>query len=81
MTDDDSDFDHIDDVTVIDKIDVLLTLIENGPDNTRTRYRALTAVLSEAKFQLLHAWNEAQYYLELCEGYEKTIKQIGDELR
>ncbi len=25
--------------------------------------------------------NEAQYYLELCEGYEKTIKQIGDELK
>jgi hypothetical protein len=81
MTEDDSDFDHIDEVSVIDKIDILLTLIENGSENSRTRYRALAAVLSEAKFQLLHAWNEAQYYLELCEGYEKTIKQIGDELR
>jgi len=79
MTEDDSDFDHIDDVSVIDKIDILLTLIENGPG--KTRYRALSAVLSEAKFQLLHAWNEAQYYLELCEGYEKTIKQLGDELK
>ena len=81
MTEDDSDFDHIDEVSVIDKIDILLTLIENGSENSRTRYRALAAVLSEAKFQLLHARNEAQYYLELCEGYEKTIKQIGDELR
>ena len=81
MTEDDSDFEHIDEVSVIDKIDILLTLIENGSENSKARYRALTAVLSEAKFQLLHAWNEAQYYLELCEGYEKTIKQIGDELR
>jgi hypothetical protein len=81
MTEDDSDFEPIDEVSVIDKIDILLTLIENGSENSRTRYRALAAVLSEAKFQLLHAWNEAQYYLELCEGYEKTIKQIGDELK
>ena len=79
MTEDDSDFEHIDEVSVIDKIDILLTLIENGP--SKNRYRALSAVLSEAKFQLLHAWNEAQYYLELCEGYEKTIKQIGDKLK
>ena len=66
MTEDDSDFEHIDEVSVIDKIDILLTLIENGP--SKNRYRALSAVLSEAKFQLLHAWNEAQYYLEICEG-------------
>ena len=81
MTEDDSDFEHIDEVSVIDKIDILLTLIENGSENSKARYRALTSVLSEAKFQLLHAWNEAQYYLELCEGYEKTIKQLGDELK
>ena len=81
MTEDDSDFEHIDEVSVIDKIDILLTLIENGPENARNRYKALSAVLSEAKFQLLHAWNEAQYYLELCEGSERTIKQIGDELK
>lgn len=81
MTEDDSDFEHIDEVSVIDKIDILLTLIENGPENSRNRYRALSAVLNEAKFQLLHAWNEAQYYLELCEGYERTIKQLGDELK
>ena len=81
MTEDDSNFEHIDEVSVIDKIDILLTLIENGPENSRNRYRALSAVLNEAKFQLLHAWNEAQYYMELCEGYERTIKQIGDKLK
>jgi len=81
MTEDDSDFEHIDEVSVIDKIDILLTLIENGPENSRNRYKALSAVLNEAKFQLLHAWNEAQYYMELCEGYERTIKQIGDKLK
>ena len=81
MTEDDSDFEHIEEVSVIDKIDILLTLIENGPENARIRYRALSTVLNEAKFQLLHAWNEAQYYLELCEGYEKQIKQAGDKLK
>jgi hypothetical protein len=79
MTEDDSDFEHIDEVGVIDKIDILLTLIENGPG--KNRYRALSAVLSEAKFALLHSWNEAQYYMELCEGYERLIKQIGDRLK
>ena len=78
MTEDDSDFEHIDEVSVIDKIDILLTLIENGP---KDKYKALAFVLQEAKFQLLHAWNEAQYYLELCEGYENTIKQLGDKLK
>ena len=81
MTEDDSNFEHIDEVSVIDKIDILLTLIQNGPESSRNRYRALSAVLNEAKFQLLHAWNEAQYYMELCEGYERTIKQIGDKLK
>lgn len=68
----------IDEITIIDKIDILLTLIENGP---REKYKALANVLHEAKFQLLHAWNEAQYYSQLCDGYEKTIKQVGDSLK
>lgn len=78
MTEDDSDFDHNEAVSVIDKIDILLTLIENGP---KERYKALAFVLQEVKFQLLHAWNEAQYYMELCEGYEETIKKVGDKLK
>lgn len=84
MTDNpnDDDFDDekidIDEITIIDKIDILITLIENGP---KDKYKALTNVLYDAKFQLLHAWNEVQYYMELCEGYEKTIKEIGDSLK
>jgi len=79
MTDDPDNFnDEIDEVSVIDKINILITLIENGP---KGRYKTLASVLHEAKFQLLHAWNEVQYYMELCESYEKTIKQIGDKLK
>jgi len=78
----DDDFDDdkigIDEVAIIDKIDILLTLIENGP---KDKYKALALVLHEAKFQLLHALNEAQYYSQLCDGYEKTIKQLGDSLK
>lgn len=78
MTEDDDNFEDIEEVSIIDKIDILLTLIHNDPKN---RYRALAIVLKDAKFQLLHSWNEAQYYMELCEGYERTIKQAGDKLR
>ena len=73
--DDDSE---TNDVSIIDKLDILITLIENGP---KDRYKALTNTLYEAKFQLLHAWNEVQYYMDLCEGYEKTFKQVGDKLK
>jgi hypothetical protein len=71
MTEDpnDDDFDdgvEMDEVTVIDKINILL---------------ALALVLQEARFQLLHAWNEVQYYMELCESYEKSIKELGDKLK
>jgi hypothetical protein len=83
MTEDpnDDDFDdgvEMDEVTVIDKINILLTLIENSPSE---KYKALALVLQEARFQLLHAWNEVQYYMELCESYEKSIKELGDKLK
>lgn len=79
MTDDPEDFgDEIDNVTIIDKIDILITLIENGP---KDKYKALVNVLHDARFQLLHAWNEVQYYMELCESYERAIKQVGDKLK
>ena len=79
MTDEPEDFgDHLDDVTIIDKIDILITLIENGP---KEKYKALVNVLYDARFQILHAWNEVQYYMELCDGYERTIKQAGDKLK
>lgn len=79
MTDEPEDFgDEIDNVTIIDKIDILITLIENGP---KDKYKALVNVLHDARFQLLHAWNEVQYYMELCESYERAIKQVGDKLK
>lgn len=78
MTEDDDNFEDIEEVSIIDKIDILLSLIQNDPKN---RYRALAIVLKDAKFQLLHAWNETQYYMELCEGYENTIKRVGDKLK
>lgn len=78
MTEDDSDFEPTEEVSVIDKIDILLALIENGP---KDKYKALAFVLQEAKFQLLHAWNEAQYYMELCESYEEQILKAGDKLK
>ena len=78
MTEDDGELESArENVSIIDKIDILLMLIENGP---RDKYRSLSLVLEEAKFQLLHAWNEAQYYMDLCESYENQIKLAGDKL-
>lgn len=77
MTEDDDDLESArEHVSIIDKIDILLTLIENGP---KDKYQSLAFVLEEAKFQLLHAWNEAQYYMELCESYERQINLVGDK--
>ncbi len=44
----DDDKASIDDVSIIDKLDILITLIENGP---KDRYKALTNTLYEARFQ------------------------------
>jgi hypothetical protein len=80
MTEDDrEEFDDaMEHVSVVDKIDILISLIESS--NT-DKYKALKLVLEEAKFQLLHAWNEVQYYMELCESYETAIKKVGSELK
>ena len=79
MTDDDrEEFDEaMEHVSVIDKIHILISLIEGSKTD---RYKSLQLVLEEAKFQLLHAWNEAQYYMELCDSYETAIKKAGSEL-
>mgnify|MGYP003339648187 CR=1 FL=1 len=79
MTDDDrEEFDEaMENVNIIHKIDILISLIESSKAD---RYKALKLVLEEAKFQLLHSWNETQYYMELCEGYETAIKKAGSEL-
>ena len=80
MTDDEKEEfdDAMENVSVIDKIDILITLIENSSTD---KYKSLQLVLEEAKFQLLHAWNEIQYYMELCEGYETAIKKVDSELK
>ncbi len=80
MTEDDrEEFDDaMEHVSVIDKIEILISLIEGS--NT-DKYRALKLVLEEARFQLLHAWNEVQYYMELCQSYETAIKKAGSELK
>ena len=80
MTDDDrEEFDDaMENVSVIDKIDILITLIENSSTD---KYKSLQLVLEEAKFQLLHAWNEVQYYMELCESYETTLNKVDGELK
>ena len=81
---DNNDLPDSDDVqiTVIDKIDILLSLIEKGfPKDAKLRYQTLTELLLDARFQLLHSWNEIEYYMELCEAYEKQFKEIGDKLK
>lgn len=69
---DDDDGDEIESVTVIDKLDVLIALIKN---NNNEKQYAILSLLEEAKFHLFHAWNEAQYYRELCESYESAINK------
>lgn len=80
MTEDDrEEFDNeMEHVSVVDKIDILISLIESSNSD---KYKALKIVLEEAKFQLLHAWNEIQYYMELCDSYETAIKRAGSELK
>ena len=69
---DDDDGDEIESVTVIDKLDVLIALIKN---NNNEKQYAILSLLEETKFHLFHAWNEAQYYRELCESYESAINK------
>ena len=69
---DDDDGDEIESITVIDKLDVLIALIKN---NNNEKQYAILSLLEETKFHLFHAWNEAQYYRELCESYESAINK------
>jgi hypothetical protein len=79
MIDDDDEM-HDDEisVTVIDKLDVLIALIKN---NNNDKQYAILSLLEETKFHLFHAWNEAQYYRELCESYETAINKAVSELK
>jgi hypothetical protein len=77
MIDDDDDdrYDEaIQSISVIDKINILISLVEK---NNHERQSAFLNLLEEAKFHLFHAWNEAQYYRELCEAYENAINKAA----
>jgi hypothetical protein len=79
MIDDDDEM-HDDEisVTVIDKLDVLIALIKK---NNNEKQYAILSLLEETKFHLFHAWNEAQYYRELCESYETAINKAASGLK
>ena len=81
MIDDDDDMYDDDEemvsITVIDKLDVLINLIKKTSDE---KQYAILTLLEETKFHLFHAWNEAQYYRELCESYETAINKAGSGL-
>jgi hypothetical protein len=80
MIDDNDDMndDIQDEINIIDKMNILIALIQKtGPKGQV----ALLQLLEEAKFQLFYAWNEANYYRELCEAYEKTIDKLDSGLK
>ena len=79
MIDDDDEM-HDDEIsiTVIDKLDVLIALIKK---NNNEKQYAILSLLEETKFHLFHAWNEAQYYRELCESYETAINKAASGLK
>ena len=70
--------DDIQNLNVIDKLNILITLIQKS---SYEKQRSLLHLLEETKFHLLHAWNEADYYRELCEGYETTINKAASGLK
>lgn len=80
MIDDDDEMhdDEMVSITVIDKLDLLINLIKKS--NNEKQYAILT-LLEETKFHLFHAWNEAQYYRELCESYETAINKAVSGLK
>jgi hypothetical protein len=80
MIDDDDEMhdDAIESVTVIDKLDVLISLIKRFNPEKQV---AILSLLEETKFHLFHAWNEANYYRELCESYETAINKVVSGLK
>ena len=66
MTDDSED-----ELTIIEKIDAAIEFF-----TTVKQFKTLCYVLNEIKQELLHSYNEVEYYEELCESYEKMINDI-----
>lgn len=79
IEDDDGMYNEADSsIHIIDKLNILICLIEK---NSYEKQRALLSLLEETKFHLLHAWNETEYYRELCEGYEVIINKALSGLK
>jgi len=66
MTDDSED-----ELTIIEKIDAAIEFF-----TTVKQFKTLCYVLNEIKQELLHSYNEVEYYEKLCEGYEKMINDM-----
>jgi hypothetical protein len=66
MTDDPED-----ELTIIEKIDAAIEFF-----TTVRQFKTLCYVLKEIRQELLHSYNEVEYYEELCESYEKMINNI-----
>lgn len=62
-----------DELTTIEKIDVAIEFFTNV-----RQFKTLCYVLKEIREELLHSYNETEYYEELCEGYEKMIKDLTE---
>ena len=62
-----------DELTTIEKIDVAIEFFTNV-----RQFKTLCYVLKEIKEELLHSYNEIEYYEELCESYEKMIKDLTE---
>ena len=62
-----------DELTTIEKIDVAIEFFTNV-----RQFKTLCYVLKEIKEELLHSYNETEYYEKLCESYEKMIKDLTE---
>ena len=60
-----------DELTTIEKIDAAIEFFTNV-----RQFKTLCHVLIEIREELLHSYNETEYYEKLCEGYEKMIKEL-----
>jgi hypothetical protein len=60
-----------DELSIIEKIDAAIEFFTHVK-----QFKTLCYVLKEIRQELLETYSEAEYYEELCEGYEKMIKEL-----
>jgi hypothetical protein len=60
-----------DELTIIEKIDAAIEFFTHVK-----QFKTLCMVLEEIRQELLETYYEVDYYEELCEGYEKMIKEF-----